>query len=395
MHGPPLCVARMPGSSGYIRTSENILLLMRIGLDVHVLTGPHQGTTSVWMNLLSELPPTHEYVLYSFDPDEVSRRFPQEHFIHRRIPRIPAAARIQIAFPFMTRRDRCDVFHANYYGPIVGGPPLVLQVHDVIYLDFPEYSTGARSAMFATLSRASAHAAKRVVTDSEWSKERIVAQYAVAAERVDVVPLGLDRSWRCPSERAIERAWEELQPRVPDRFALSVGRLDPRKNFAQTARVVRTLVDRGDLDGLVIVGPEDFGASQIRAEMERDGTAKIVTHLSALDTASLQALYRHASCLLYLSLAEGFGLPLIEAMAMGTPIIASNRTSIPEVAGDAGLIVDPEDTEEAVSALAQLLSSPQLRESLISRGNARAKQFDGAVAASRMIDVYAAAASAR
>ncbi len=366
---------------------------MRIGLDVHVLNGPHQGTTSVWMNLLSDLPPTHEYVLYSFDPDAVSRRFPQSHFIHRRIPRMPAAARIGIAFPLMTRRDGCAVFHANYYGPLVGGPPLVLQVHDLISLDFPQYSPGMRTAMFDTLSRASAHAAKRVVTDSEWSKERIIAHYHLPADRIDVVPLGLDASWRCPSEPAIESAWDQLQSRVPSRFALSVGRLDPRKNFAQTARAVRMLVDRGELDGLVIVGPDDFGATRIRAEMERDGTAGLVTHLSALDTASLQALYRHASCLLYLSLAEGFGLPLIEAMSMGTPIVASNRTSIPEVVGDAGSIVDPENAEEIVSALAGLLSSPRLRDSSIARGKARAKQFDGTVTASRMIDVYAAAAA--
>jgi glycosyltransferase involved in cell wall biosynthesis len=368
---------------------------MRIGLDLHVLTGPHQGTTSVWINLLNDLPPTHEYVLYSFDPDAVSRRFPQKHFIHRRIPRMPAAARIQIAFPLMTRRDGCDVFHANYYGPIVGGPPLVLQVHDLIYLDFPQYSTGARTALFATLSRASAHAAKRVVTDSEWSKARIIARYHLAPDRIDVVPLGLDRSWRCPSERAIESAWDKLRPRVPARFALSVGRLDPRKNFAQTARVVRTLVERGKLDGLVIVGPEDFGATRIRAEMERDGTARVVTYLSALDTASLQALYRHASCLLYLSLAEGFGLPLIEAMSMGTPIIASNRTSIPEVVGDAGSIVNPDNAEEVVSAVVDVLSAPRLRDSLIARGRARAGQFDGASAALRMVDVYAAAAASR
>jgi glycosyltransferase involved in cell wall biosynthesis len=129
--------------------------------------------------------------------------------------------------------------------------------------------------------------------------------------------------------------------------------------------------------------------------MESDGTAGIVTHLSELDTASLQALYRHASCLLYLSLAEGFGLPLIEAMSMGAPIIASNRTSIPEVVGDAGSIVDPENSDEVVSALADLLSSPQLRDAMIERGRARAKQFDGKVAASRMIDVYEAAAASR
>jgi glycosyltransferase involved in cell wall biosynthesis len=129
--------------------------------------------------------------------------------------------------------------------------------------------------------------------------------------------------------------------------------------------------------------------------MERDGTAGTVTYLSGLDTASLQALYRNASCLLYLSLAEGFGLPLIEAMSMGTPIVASNRTSIPEVVGDAGSIVNPDNAEQVVAAVADVLSSTQLRESLIARGRARAEQFDGASAALRMIDVYAAAAGTR
>lgn len=366
---------------------------MRIGLDVHVLTGPHQGTTSVWTNLLTELPASHEYVLYSFDPDVVARRFPQRHFIHRHIPPVPAVARIQIAFPFMTRRDRCDVFHANYYGPIVGGPPLVLQVHDVIYLDFPEYSTSIRRFLFATLSRTSAHAATTVVTDSQWSRGRIAERYGIPPERIEVVSCGLDRSWSDPSEGEIDVAWSHLRNKFPKRFALSVGRLDPRKNFAQTARVVRAAVERGDLDGLVIVGPEDFGASRLKSELERDGTAHLVTHLSRLDTVSLQALYRHASCLLYLSLAEGFGLPLIEAMAMGTPIIASDRTSVPEVTGDAGIIVNPENTAEVARAIGQLASSRDLRESLIARGTRRARLFNGKVAASRMVEIYDAAAS--
>lgn len=368
---------------------------MRIGLDLHVLTGPHQGTASVWENLLNELPASHEYILYSFDPQMLERRFPQRHFFHRRIPRIPPVARIQLAFPFMTRRDKCDVFHANYYGPLVSTTPLVLHVHDLIYLDFPQYSTGIRRALFATLGRASAHAAKRVVTDSEWSKQRIIARYGIDPRSIDVVTPGLDHSWLKPDERSIDEAWVRLKGRVPRRFALTVGRLDPRKNFAQAARVVRALVQSGDLDGLVIVGPEDFGTSRLRTELERDGTATLVTHLSALDTASLQAMYRHASCLLYLSLAEGFGLPLIEAMAMGAPIIASNRTSIPEVNGDAGAIVDPDDLDQIVTVASEVLRSSDLRAALVARGTARAKTFDGAVAASQMMGVYAAAAGMR
>jgi glycosyltransferase involved in cell wall biosynthesis len=364
---------------------------MRVGLDVHVLTGPHQGTTSVWLNLLTELRSSHEFVLYSFAPEELAQRFPQPHFIHRRIPSIPALARIQFAFPLMARRDGCDALHMNYYGPLAGGPPLVLHVHDLIYLDFPEYSTGMRRAMFATLGRASARVAARVVTVSEWAKGRIVARYGIPAERIDVVRIGLDRTWMSPSDAAIETAWRNLKPRLPPRYALTVGRLDPRKNFAQTARVARALVERGDLDGLVIVGPDDFGSSGLRAQLARDSTTSVVTRLSGLDNDSLQAVYRHASCLLYLSLAEGFGMPLIEAMAMGTPIIASNRTSIPEVVGDAGMIVDPDDTREVVRAASAVLSDTTLRSALAGRAAARISLFDGSRTASEMLRVYAKA----
>ena len=368
---------------------------MRIGLDLHVLTGPHQGTSSAWINLLTEFPSTHEYVLYSPDPPLLQRRFPQPHFIHRRIRRMPSAARIQLAFPFMTYRDRCDVLHSNYYGPLVGSPPIVLHVHDLIYLDFPEYSTGVRRALFATLGRASAHAAARVVTGSEWSKRRIVDWYGIEPHRVDVVKCGLDRSWVKPDQQHIDDAWRLVQARVPQRYALAVGRLDPRKNFGQAARATRALVARGLLDGLVVVGPQDFGAAGFRRELERDGTGALVTHLSGLDTASLQALYQHAEFLLYISLAEGFGLPLIEAMAMGTPIIASNRTSIPEVTGDAGKIVDPDDLDQIVAATSELLQSPEIRSAMVTRGTARARMFDGAAAASQMLAVYAAATRSR
>jgi glycosyltransferase involved in cell wall biosynthesis len=368
---------------------------MRVGLDVHVLTGPHQGTTSVWLTLLDALPASHEYVLYSFDPDLVAQRFPQPHFIHRRIPRMPAFARIELAFPVMARRDRCDAFHANYYGPLLGGPPLVLHVHDLIYLDFPEFSTGARRALFATLGRASAHAAVRVVTDSIWARERVVELYGLNADRVQVVPLALNRAWTEPAYDSIDQAWASVRTRVPARYALTVGRLDPRKNFAQTARVVRVLVEEGLLDGLVIVGPEDFGGSVLRAELDKDGTHTLVTHLNGLDTAALQAVYRHARCLVYLSLAEGFGIPLIEAMAMKTPIVASNRTSIPEVAGDAALIVDPDDTAAVISAIRAVLTDTGVSNRLVSNGRRRAASLCASDMARRMVGVYEQAAGLR
>jgi glycosyltransferase involved in cell wall biosynthesis len=365
---------------------------MRVGLDVHVLTGPHQGTASVWLNLLRELPPSHEYVLYSFEPREVAALFPQPHFLHRRIPPLPALARIQFAFPWMTRRDDCDVFHSNYYGPLAWSPPLVLYVHDLIYIDFPEFSTGSRRAMFATLGRASAHAAAKVLTVSNWAKQRIVDLYGMNESRIEVIPTGLEESWLVPSDSAIRTAWQRIRHRLPPRYALTVGRLDPRKNFAQAARIARALVERGLLDGLVIVGPEDFGAASLRAQLSRDGTDRYVTHLHSLDTASLQAVFRHSQCLLYLSLAEGFGMPLIEAMAMETPIIASNRTSIPEVVGDAGLIVDPDRFDDVLSTAIQLLADEALRSEIVSRATRRVRLFNAKDTAARVVSVYERAA---
>jgi glycosyltransferase involved in cell wall biosynthesis len=368
---------------------------MRVGLDVHVLTGPHQGTSSVWKNLLEELPDSHEYVLYSFDPRVVAELFPQPHFLHRKIPRVPAFARIQFAFPLMTLRDGCDVFHSNYYGPIVGATPLVLYVHDLIYLDFPEFSTGRRRAMFATLGRASARAATKVITVSEWAKSRILELYHLPESKVDVIPNGLEKLWLNPSMDAIAGAWNRINARLPKRYAVAVGRLDPRKNFALTARVVRSLVERDLLDGLVIVGPEDFGGDALRAELARDGTERIVHRLSGLDTGTLQAVYRHAQCLFYLSLAEGFGIPLVEAMAMGTPIVASNRTSIPEVVGDAGLIVDPHHFEGVVAAGVSVLTDEILRARLVGNGQRRARTFDAAKTAASVVQVYEAVAHSK
>lgn len=307
---------------------------------------------------------------------------------------MPAFARIQFAFPFMAFRDRCDVFHSNYYGPIIGGPPLVLSVHDLIYLDFPEFSTGARRAMFATLGRASARAAAKVITVSNWAKSRIIALYGLSESQVQVIPSGLDKSWSTPSADAVDAAWGRISHLLPHRYALAVGRLDPRKNFASTARVVRALVERGLLDGLVIVGPEDFGGARLRSQLARDGTENIVTHLSGLDLPGLQAVYRQSQCLLYLSLAEGFGMPLLEGMAMGTPIIASDRTSIPEVVGDAGIIVDPDRIDDVIDAGTRLLTNQSVRRRLVMNGRERLRAFDAGAMAASVVSVYESVARA-
>ena len=364
---------------------------VRIALDVHVLTGPPQGTVSVWETLLPALPAAHEYVLLSFDPAETRRRYPQPWFEHRAIPLHFAPARIALAYPLLARRHGCDVLHVNYFGPPAGARGLVVSMHDVLYLDFPGLVPAGRRAQFRVLAGLTARRAARVQVGSAYSRERIVHHFGVAPERIDFVPYALRREWLAPDDAAIATAWSALAWRLPRRFALSVGRLEPRKNHIAAVRAVSRLRREGLLDGLVLVGAEDFGGPAFRDAVAADGLADCVVHLPRVSLAELQAIFRHASVMLYLSLAEGFGLPVLEAMAMGVPLVATNRTAVPEVCGDAALLVDPEAPEAVHSSAQRLLADPALAESLRAAGRARAAAFTPDRTAARTLESYARA----
>lgn len=367
---------------------------MRIGLDVHVLTGHAQGTATVWRSLIPHLPAEHEYVLYSFDEAVTRAMFPEPRFVHRRLPIRQAHLRIQLVYPYLARRDGCDVFHANYYGPLLGAPGLVLTFHDVLYLDFPAFAPAARRLQFALLGCASAHAAKALIADSHYAGRRLVHHFGVSPDKVTVVYPGLDAAWLVPDEDAIAAAWSRVGRPLPARYLLGVGRLDPRKNVVLTARIARQLRDEGLTDGLVWVGPEDFGAAEIRRQLERERLLDVVHRVSDLAPDELRAVVRHAQALVFLSLAEGFGYPPVEAMAMGTPAVVSNRTSVPEVCADAALVVDPDDERAACDAARAVIADASLRATLRERGRGRLSLFTGDEMARRTMEVYRRAADA-
>jgi glycosyltransferase involved in cell wall biosynthesis len=358
---------------------------MRVGLDVHVLTGAPQGTTTVWRAMLGHLPSDDTYILYSFDPAATATEFPQAHFVHRRIPTRQAHLRFQVAYPWLGRRDRCDVFHTNYYLPLLGVPGSVVTIHDLIYVDFPAFAPVVRRAQFGALTHWAARHARAIITPSTYTKNRLVERWQIPAERITVVPNALGPAWHTPDEPSIAAAWARLRPRLPERYLLGVGRFDPRKNIVASARIARAL----DV-ALVWVGGDDFGGTAIRQALNTEALA--VLRLDGLTTVELQAVYRHAHALLFLSLAEGFGYPPLEAMAMGTPVIASNRTAMPEVLGNAAILVDPDDHEQVLDATRRVLSDPTTRRGLCVAGLLRAAMFQPAAMAARTTAVYRSAA---
>jgi glycosyltransferase involved in cell wall biosynthesis len=233
-----------------------------------------------------------------------------------------------------------------------------------------------------------ARAASQIITDSRYCKERIVHHYGVQPERVTVVYGALDRTWLEPDEKAIAQAWSGLKGSLPNRYVLGVGRMDPRKNFVLNGRITRRLQSLGLTDGLVLVGPDDFGAQAIKTQLRRDGLDSLVVRLIGLTATQIQAVYRHAQCLLFLSLAEGFGLPPLEAMAMGTPVVASNRTSIPEVCGRGAVIVNPDDEAAVFRSCRLVMNDLQLRDALVARGHEWVQGFRADRMVADVLEVY-------
>ena len=343
---------------------------------------------TVWRSLLAHLPSHHQYILYSFDPELTRAEFPQAHFEHRRIPVRNPWLRFLLVYPWLSRRDRCDIFHLNYYAPPFGVRRIVVTLHDLLYLDLPVLAPRRQRWVQRLFGWIAARRAAAMIVVSEYTGRRVQHHFGVSADRLTVVHNALGDEWFAPDARAIDSEWNRLKASLPARYTLAVGRWEPRKNHVLAAEVTAELRKRGLVDGLVIVGPEDFGSSSMREQLRGRGLESVVTSLSDLNVPALQAVYRHATALLFLSEGEGFGYPLIEAMAMGTPVIASNRGAIPEVCGDAATIVDDLSVSAVTEATTELLRDAHALELARERGRARAQQFSATLYARRVVDVY-------
>jgi glycosyltransferase involved in cell wall biosynthesis len=271
--------------------------------------------------------------------------------------------------PVAARRTPFDVFHAPAYtAPLWGVHPVVLTIHDVSYARRPEWSPhpGGVGATRQWFYRASARTAARIITDSAFSKSEIVEAYGIVPDRIDVVPLGVSRTFRP----------DEGTPREP--MVLHVGDLHPRRNLGLLLDVVIAMRMQNDQLSnlqLVLVGRDLGMMDALRDRAFESGAPDALRHISQPDDGELLQWYRRSAVLAYPSRYEGFGLPVLEAMATGTPVVASRAASIPEVAGDAALLIAPEDRRDWVEALQQVLLNPARAHDLSRRGVRRAAGF--------------------
>lgn len=266
----------------------------------------------------------------------------------------------------------------------------VVTVHDVTPIDHPEWMSKRFSQWYGYMIPRLVKRVHRVITDSEYSRERILAVSGVAAEKVVAIPLAADARFRQETAARIQEVTARYGL-VPGKYLLSVSSLEPRKNLSRLLKVWSRLLPEipGDIN-LVLAGPA--GPSAIFGDFELKDIPKRVEFTGYIPDDELPALYSGALGFVYLSLYEGFGLPPLEAMACGTPVLSSQATSLAEVVVGGALTVEPHDDEAISDGLKRLILDDALREKLKSEGLARAKQFSWDNTAERTMQVLQEAA---
>jgi glycosyltransferase involved in cell wall biosynthesis len=299
-------------------------------------------------------------------------------------------ARLAYSLPRLCREWRADILHVTYNAPFASPCPVVVTVHDVIFRRFPEFFSARDRLLFATLLPLSLRRAAAIITDSECSRADIVAFYPFTAGKVYAVPLAPAAAFRPIEPRAARQVCERYG--VAPGFILAVGNVQPRKNLPRLVAAFRDLLAResGDYQ-LVLVGQDALRSAEFRAEVRDLIESGRVALTGYVPESDLPALYSAAAAFVYPSLYEGFGLPILEAMACGAPVIASDRSSMPEVAGDAAVLVDPIKIDRIAAALHAVLTQPALAEELGRRGLARAAQFTWEATARGTAEVYRSA----
>ncbi|MGE3272093.1 MAG: glycosyltransferase family 4 protein [Chloroflexota bacterium] len=295
------------------------------------------------------------------------------------------------------RRAKIDLLHSPYWtNPLWSPWPTVVTVHDVIQLVLPEYRMLARQRVYFGLVTQALKRAAAIIAVSECSKRDLVRTVGVPADRVFVIENAIPASLRPVRDQAVLEAVRDRH-NLPERFVLYLGANDRRKNLDGLIRAYAGLPSAiREAHPLVIAGrqwPHDHPLyPDPRKVVQEYGLEHQVIFTGGIPQEEKAALLSAATVFAFPSLYEGFGLPVLEAMACGTPVLTSSTSSLPEVAGDAAVLVDPASVPAITNGLGRLLDSPDLRQRLSEQGLARARQYRWSEVARRTVEVYRQAA---
>jgi glycosyltransferase involved in cell wall biosynthesis len=366
---------------------------VRVLVDAHMLGHRETGNETYVRGLLSGLSSLDGVTVaaavspdHRVDPDWTSP------ITWLPLPTSSSARRLSGDLARLGQRWNADVLHATYIAPYRAPCPVVVSVHDVSFKRFPEYFSWRDRVLFSTLLPSSLRRAAAILTLSSHSRDELQHFYPRLRTPIHVVPAAPSQTFRPLDADTANAVLARHDLRRP--FLLAVGSVQPRKNLTRLVEAFANVRRSHAHIHLVIVGPSGFRASALRETIGRHGLADAVRLLGYVSEDDLVALYNAAVALVYPSVYEGFGLPVVEAMACGRPVIAANTSSLPEVAGNAALLVDPFDVSALGSAMRRLLTDSRTADDLGTRGLARVAQFTWQRTASTALAAFQTASGA-
>jgi glycosyltransferase involved in cell wall biosynthesis len=361
---------------------------LKILIDAHLVGERETGNETYMVNLLRALSRVNrddEIVVAAAHPQVVEPLITGD----RRCSLVPVSPnpvrRLLYDLPRLASGLDVDLLCVTYTGPLMVNRPMVAVVHDVSFRRHPEWFSPRDRVVLTLGVGATVRRAAAVVTLSEFSKREIAATCAVPIDRIHVTPLaaGPEFTIEGGDDAAVHARYGLRRP-----YLLAVGNLQPRKNLLRLIKAFNRLQARADFHhDLVIVGTAKWGGA-IGSVIDYHALSDRVKPIGYVSTTDLPAIYRGAELFVYPSLYEGFGLPVLEAMACGTPVLASKGSAIPETAGHAARLVDTGSASELADSIAELCSQPALRAQLREQGLARSRMFSWDETASQTLDIF-------
>ncbi|WP_407281071.1 glycosyltransferase family 1 protein [Aromatoleum evansii] len=362
----------------------------QVGVDFHTFDGIFQGSRSHVLGIFREairLAPEIDFILFLDNPEQLKSAHPEfgaPNVRLVRMPHRPGPIRLGLQLPWLQVREKLDLLHTQYRLPFFPLGPCACTIHDVLFESHPEYFPRFFTLQSKLTFRLAARVARLLFSVSEFSRKEIAARFGIEAERIRVLYNGVDRARFFPGREGVEK----LAPLGLDAggYLLTVGRLEPRKNHARLIEAFGRLGEGAP--PLVCVGQRDFGYAAALEAATRFGVQGRVHFLENVGDDMLPVLMRNARAFVFPAIAEGFGMPVAEALASGVPVVTSNTTSMPEVAGRAAVLVDPLDVTSIAQGLEKVLGDPELAATMVTEGAEQIKKFDWAESARALVASY-------
>ena len=371
---------------------------MRIGIEAQRIFRKRKGGMDIVameiIKSLQQIDKKNEYIIYAAPGEDISAVKETSNFKIKLINAITYFDWEQLWLPLQVKKDKLDLLHCTCNTePIWNTVSKIITIHDTIFVEEQKWPVNVNwyqrvgNRYRSLIAPRVVNSSKKIITSTEFERKNLIEYFKLDDSKIAIVPHGVNSCFRKISDQALLNK-VQAKYSLPGHFILYLGNTEPRKNIHNLLRAYSELVVSNNVPDLVITNIQAKYLKTILRKLNQENLSKKIILTGYADSNDLPVLYNLADFFLYPSLREGFGLPILEAMACATPVITSLTSSMPEIAKDAALLINPFNYKELKNAMAQLVTDGNLRENLRKKGVERAKAFTWEASAEKILFIY-------